>query len=93
MPILPFALILPLIPTYIQPFPPAILASIIFSFLNVLVNPFFIILTLPLTVLSLPLFLFLINPITLIITSTFIPHTFNIHGVPTPISMPVILSI
>ncbi|MDR4935474.1 phage holin family protein [Rossellomorea marisflavi] len=58
----------------------AILASIILSFLNVLVRPILIILTLPVTILSLGLFLFVINAITLMLTDKIMGSSFEISG-------------
>nr|WGD98637.1 phage holin family protein [Bacillus safensis] len=78
---------------YIEGFGAAIVASIILSLLNILVKPFLIILTLPVTVLSLGLFLFVINAITLMMTSSFMGDSFNIDGFGTTIWMAVILSI
>ncbi|MGE6630177.1 phage holin family protein [Bacillus sp. NPDC077027] len=78
---------------YISGIGAAIVASVILSILNVLVKPFLIILTLPVTVITLGLFLFVINAITLMMTSAFMGDNFNIHGFGTAIWMSVILSI
>lgn len=51
----------------------ALLASAIIGLLNVIIKPIFIILTLPITILSLGVFLLFINPILLIITDYFVP--------------------
>ncbi|MDQ0233484.1 phage holin family protein [Metabacillus malikii] len=58
----------------------AIGASFILSILNVLVKPFLILLTLPVTVLTLGFFLFVINAITLMITEGLMGDAFNIDG-------------
>ncbi len=58
----------------------AIGASFILSVLNVLVKPFLILLTLPVTVLTLGFFLFIINAITLMITEGLMGDAFNIDG-------------
>lgn len=78
---------------YVGGFGAAIVASIILSLLNILVKPFLIILTLPVTVISLGLFLFVINAITLMMTSSFMGDSFKIDGFGTAIWMAVILSI
>lgn len=58
----------------------AVGASFILSILNVLVKPFLILLTLPVTVLTLGLFLFVINAVTLMITEGLMGDAFNIDG-------------
>ncbi|MFS0655199.1 phage holin family protein [Bacillus sp. 179-C3.3 HS] len=78
---------------YVEGIGAAIVASIILSLLNILVKPFLIILTLPVTVLSLGLFLFVINAITLTMTSSLMGESFNIDGFGTAIWVAVILSI
>ncbi|MEI4789408.1 phage holin family protein [Bacillus sp. FJAT-53060] len=78
---------------YVEGFEAAIVASIILSLLNILVKPFLIILTLPVTVISLGLFLFVINAITLMMTSSFMGDSFNIVGFGTAIWMAIILSV
>lgn len=55
-------------------------ASFILSVLNILVKPFLILLTLPVTVFTLGLFLFVINAITLMITEGLMGSAFNIDG-------------
>ncbi len=51
----------------------ALLAAAVIGLLNIIVKPLFIILTLPITILSLGLFLFFINPILLMLTDYFVP--------------------
>lgn len=58
----------------------AITASFVLSFLNILVRPVLIILTLPVTILTLGLFLFVINAITLMLTDSIMGDAFNING-------------
>jgi putative membrane protein len=58
----------------------AIGASFILSVLNILVKPFLIILTLPVTVFTLGFFLFVINAITLMITEGLMGDSFNIDS-------------
>jgi putative membrane protein len=71
----------------------AILASIILSVLNVLVKPFLILLTLPVTVLTLGLFLFVINAITLWITQAIMGDSFVIDGFGIAILTSIIISL
>ncbi|MFC4322443.1 phage holin family protein [Litchfieldia salsa] len=71
----------------------AIFASIILSILNVIVRPILIILTLPVTVLSLGLFLFVINAITLMITQSIMGDSFVIDGFGTAMIAAIIISI
>ncbi|WP_186580887.1 phage holin family protein [Aquibacillus kalidii] len=78
---------------HIDGFGTALLASIILSILNVIVKPILIILTLPITVVSLGLFLFVINAITLMLTQGLIGSSFVISGFGTAIIAAVVLSI
>lgn len=71
----------------------AIIASVILSVLNIIVKPVLIILTLPVTVLSLGLFLFVINAITLMLTQTFMGDSFVIDGFGTAVLAAIIISI
>ncbi|MBJ7894750.1 phage holin family protein [Bacillus atrophaeus] len=71
----------------------AIIASLILSVLNVLVKPFLIILTLPVTVVTLGLFLFIINAITLMMTAALMGDSFQIDGFGTAIWASVVLSV
>lgn len=77
----------------LEGFGTAILAAFILSILNVIVKPILIVLTLPLTVLTLGLFLFVINAITLMITQAVIGETFIIDGFGTALVAAIILSI
>lgn len=71
----------------------AIGASFILSILNVLVKPFLILLTLPVTVLTLGLFLFVINAATLMITEGLMGDAFNIDGFGTALLAAVFIAI
>jgi putative membrane protein len=71
----------------------AIIASIILSILNIFVRPILIILTLPVTLLSLGLFLFVINAITLMITQSIMGDSFVIDGFGTAMLAAIIISI
>ncbi|USK43877.1 phage holin family protein [Cytobacillus oceanisediminis] len=78
---------------YLSGFGAAIGASFMLSILNILVKPIVIILTLPVTVLTLGLFLFVINAVTLMITDGFMGDSFEIDGFGTAILVSVIMSI
>ncbi|UOQ45841.1 phage holin family protein [Halobacillus salinarum] len=71
----------------------AIAAAFILSILNAIVRPILIVLTLPITVLTLGLFLFVINAITLLITDGLLGSTFEIDGFGTAILAAIIISI
>jgi putative membrane protein len=58
----------------------AILASVILSLVNVFIKPVLILLTLPVTILTLGLFLVVINAITLMITASLMGEAFVIDG-------------
>jgi len=65
---------------FIQGLGSAILASVILSLVNVFIKPFLILLTLPVTILTLGLFLVVINAITLRITASLMGDAFVING-------------
>ncbi|MBD8071478.1 phage holin family protein [Bacillus sp. PS06] len=71
----------------------ALIASFILSILNVIVRPILIILTLPVTVLTLGLFLFVINAITLMITQGIMGDSFVIEGFGTAMLASIIISV
>jgi putative membrane protein len=71
----------------------AMIASLILSILNVLVKPILIILTLPVTILTLGLFLFVINAITLQITDGIMGSSFEIDGFGMALLASVILAL
>ncbi|MDL4839277.1 phage holin family protein [Aquibacillus rhizosphaerae] len=77
----------------LEGFGTAILASIILSILNVIVKPILVVLTLPITFVTLGLFLFVINAITLMITQGLIGSAFVINGFGTALIAAVILSV
>ncbi|WP_338751478.1 phage holin family protein [Bacillus sp. FJAT-52991] len=56
----------------------AIIASFVLSILNILVRPILIILTLPITFVTLGLFLFVINALTLMLTDNIMGNHFEI---------------
>ena len=71
----------------------AITASLIISILNVIVKPILVILTLPVTILSLGLFLFVINAVTLYLTQAIMGDSFSIDGFGTAVLAAIIISI
>lgn len=71
----------------------AIIASLLISVLNVLVKPFLILLTLPVTVVTLGLFLFVINAITLMIAQAIMGDSFNIDGFGTAVLASIVISL
>lgn len=77
----------------LEGFGTALLASFILSILNVIVKPILVILTLPITILSLGLFLFVINAITLMITQGVMGSSFVINGFGTALIASVVISI
>jgi putative membrane protein len=68
-------------------------ASFILSVLNVLVKPFLILLTLPVTVVTLGLFLFVINAVTLMITEGLMGDAFNIDSFGAAIVAAIVISL
>lgn len=78
---------------YLSGFTAAIMASIILSILNIFVKPILIILTLPVTVITLGLFLFVINAITLMITQSLMGDLFEIESFGTALIAAVVISI
>ncbi|MGD7053043.1 phage holin family protein [Sutcliffiella horikoshii] len=71
----------------------AIIASLILAVLNTIVKPILVILTLPVTLLSLGLFLFVINAITLMLTAFLMGDAFNIDGFGTAILAAIVISL
>jgi putative membrane protein len=65
---------------YLSSFSAALGASFLLSILNILVRPILIILTLPVTFLTLGLFLFVINAVTLLLTESLMGSSFEIDG-------------
>lgn len=58
----------------------AVIASLVLSVLNLIVRPVLVILTLPITMISLGLFLFVINAITLLMTDNIMGYAFDIES-------------
>ncbi|QQZ10359.1 phage holin family protein [Heyndrickxia vini] len=77
----------------VSSFGSAVVASFILSILNVLVRPILIILTFPITLITLGIFLFVINAITLMMTDRLMGDAFNFEGFGTAFLVAVIMSI
>lgn len=58
----------------------AVIASLVLSVLNLIVRPVLVLLTLPITMISLGLFLFVINAITLLMTDSIMGYSFEIES-------------
>ncbi|WP_347862407.1 phage holin family protein [Salimicrobium sp. PL1-032A] len=71
----------------------ALFAALILSILNAVVKPVLVVLTLPVTILSLGLFLFVINAITLLLTDALLGSTFEIGSFGVAILAAVIIAI
>lgn len=78
---------------HLEGFGTAVLASFILSLLNILVKPILVILTLPITMLTLGLFLFIINAFTLMITQAVMGSSFAISGFGTAVLASIIISV
>jgi len=77
----------------IEGFVAALVASLILSVLNAIVRPILVVLTLPITVVSLGLFLFVINAITLMLTQWLMGSSFVIDGFGIAIISAIIISL
>lgn len=78
---------------HVETFGVAILASLILSILNVIVKPILVLLTLPITVVSLGLFLFVINAITLMLTQSLMGPDFVIESFGLAVIAAIVISI
>lgn len=78
---------------YLSGFGAAVIASVVLSVLNILVRPILIILTLPITFITLGLFLFVINAVTLLITDGIMGSSFELAGFGTAFIVSIIMSI
>lgn len=70
----------------------AIIVAVVISILNVLVKPILIILTLPVTIITLGLFLFIINALIILLADKLIDG-FSVDGLWTAILFSILLSI
>ncbi|SER80994.1 putative membrane protein [Gracilibacillus ureilyticus] len=71
----------------------ALIASIILAVLNAIVKPILIVLTLPITIITLGLFLLVINAITLMLTQALLGDGFIIDGFGTAVIAAILFSI
>src|SRR5690606_16991390 len=78
---------------HVSSFGAAVGASIVLYIINMLVRPLLIVLTLPVTVLSLGLFLFVINACTLLMTDAVMGDKFDISGFGLALLIAIIMSI
>lgn len=78
---------------YIADFKTALIASVILSLLNLIVRPILIVLTLPITVVTLGFFILVINAITLMLTQQFMGDNFVIDGFGIAFIASIIISI
>ncbi|MFC4618580.1 phage holin family protein [Camelliibacillus cellulosilyticus] len=78
---------------YINGFWAALEAGFILSILNVVIRPILIILTLPVTVLTMGLFLFIINALTLSLTAWLMGNNFQIEGFGSALLASIVISI
>ena len=70
----------------------AVLVALVLAFMNVTVKPFLIILTIPVTVVTLGLFLLVINAVVILLVGYFIPG-FDVDGFWWAIGFSLVLSI
>jgi putative membrane protein len=78
---------------HVSGFGAALVASLILSILNMLVRPILIILTLPITILTLGLFLIVINAMTLLLTDAIMGNSFDISSFGLALLIVIIMSI
>ncbi len=71
----------------------AILASLLLSIMNVIVKPILVILTLPVTIMTLGLFLIVINAVTLMLTQWLMGDAFVISGFGMALLAAIIISV
>ena len=71
---------------------PAIVAALVLGIVNTIVRPILILLTLPLTIVTLGLFLFVINVLMLFLTAAIVPG-FHLHGFLSALAASLILAI
>jgi putative membrane protein len=64
---------------YIHSFGSALLAAVVLGIVNFLVRPILVVITLPITILTLGLFLIIINALMLMLTSVLVPG-FRVEG-------------
>jgi putative membrane protein len=77
---------------YIESFWIAIMAAVILTLLNAIVKPILVILTLPITILTLGLFMFIINAMTLMLAQAIIGSGFVIESFGLAILASIVIS-
>lgn len=77
---------------YLAGFPTAILVAIVMAFLNAFLRPILIVLTIPVTLLTLGLFLLVINGVTVLLAD-YILDGFSVNSFGTAILFSIIVSI
>ncbi len=77
---------------HIQDLRSALLAALVLGIINAIIRPILILLTLPITILTLGLFTFVINALIILFTSSLI-HGFQVHGFWWALLFSIILSI
>ncbi len=77
----------------IASFGAAVLASLLLSIVNMIVRPILIVLTLPITILSLGLFLFIISALTLMLTASLMGDAFIIDGFFTAVLAAILIAL
>lgn len=78
---------------HLEGFGTALIASIVLSIINFLVKPILVILTLPITVMTLGLFLLVVNAITLMLAQGIVGSSFVISGFGTAIIAAIAITI
>ncbi len=71
----------------------AVIASLVLSVLNLIVRPVLVVLTLPITMISLGLFLFVINALTLLMTDSIMGYAFEIESFGLALVIAVIMAL
>ncbi|CAN5378317.1 phage holin family protein [soil metagenome] len=77
---------------YVDGFTTAIIVALVLAFLNSVVKPIFIILTIPATVISLGLFLLVINAVIVLLADYFVDG-FKVHGFWSALIFSIVLTI
>jgi putative membrane protein len=77
---------------YVQSFGAAVIAAIVLGVANAVVRPILIVLTFPITILTLGIFLLVINAFMYLLVSAVVPG-FHVHGLMTAIIGSIITSI
>ncbi|MBV7269431.1 phage holin family protein [Winogradskyella luteola] len=77
---------------YVDNYVTSLIVAVVLSILNVLVKPVLVILTLPVTILTLGLFLFVINALIILLVDKLIDG-FSVDGIWTAILFSILLSI